>query len=271
MLEKIIIKDNKKSPLGYISKLKNFANGKEYNFKKGINIIIGHNGCGKSTLLELASQYLFVHSGMESKIDKNILEYPNLFETKGLSQDMVFNDGIIVKHDYMTKTFRLRPKSDYKPEEALKSSESFGLFGVSMSNSVGEQTLASLQSLFNLMFNRTTDYSFPVKKIVQISKDCNDMWKYNYTRMLEYYKANSIPCSENNYDYTVLMDEPDRNLDVENIESIYKILSERKEHTQIIAVIHNPILIYKLSKLKYINFIQMDKGYLNKIKNLIEK
>ena len=65
------------------------------------------------------------------------------------------------------------------------------------------------------------------------------------------------------------MDEPDRNLDIDNIQQVYGILSERKEHTQIIAIVHNPILIYKLSKLKDINFIQMERGYLNKIKNLI--
>ena len=67
MIEKIIIKDNKKSPLNYISSLKAFSNGKEYNFKKGVNIIVGPNGCGKSTLLELASCYLWVHDQMQSK------------------------------------------------------------------------------------------------------------------------------------------------------------------------------------------------------------
>ena len=67
MIEKIIIKDNSKSPLNYISDLRAFANGKEYNFKKGVNIIVGPNGCGKSTLLELASCYLWVHDQMQSK------------------------------------------------------------------------------------------------------------------------------------------------------------------------------------------------------------
>lgn len=36
------------------------------------------------------------------------------------------------------------------------------------------------------------------------------------------------------------------------------------ESTQIIAIVHNPALIYKLSKLDCVNFIEMTEGYLNK-------
>lgn len=37
-----------------------------------------------------------------------------------------------------------------------------------------------------------------------------------------------------------------------------------KPQTQIIAIIHNPALIYKLSKLDCVNFIEMTEGYLSK-------
>jgi len=43
--------------------------------------------------------------------------------------------------------------------------------------------------------------------------------------------------------------------------------------TQLIAVIHNPILIYKLSRIRgknKINFIELTDGYLNDIKNVFE-
>ena len=41
--------------------------------------------------------------------------------------------------------------------------------------------------------------------------------------------------------------------------------------TQLICAIHNPILIYKLSKLEHINFIEMTAGYLKEIKNVFSK
>ena len=50
-----------------------------------------------------------------------------------------------------------------------------------------------------------------------------------------------------------------------------KVLSYQKEMTQLIRVIHNPILIYKLSKLDYINFIELTDGYLEEINNVFNK
>ena len=63
----------------------------------------------------------------------------------------------------------------------------------------------------------------------------------------------------------------DRNLDIDNIMDLYKVLSFHKPQTQIIAVIHNPALIYKLSKLDCVNFIEMTKGYLKKITGFMNK
>ena len=71
--------------------------------------------------------------------------------------------------------------------------------------------------------------------------------------------------TESSFEYTVLMDEPDRNLDIDNVMQIYNVLSFHKPQTQIIAIVHNPALIYKLSKLDCVNFIEMTEGYLNKI------
>lgn len=63
----------------------------------------------------------------------------------------------------------------------------------------------------------------------------------------------------------------DRNLDVDNIMDLYNVLSFHKPQTQIIAVIHNPALIYKLSELDCLNFIEMTKGYLKKITSFMNK
>ena len=51
---------------------------------------------------------------------------------------------------------------------------------------------------------------------------------------------------------------------------IFQELGNDKPQTQLIAVIHNPVLIYKLSKLDYVNIIEMSKDYLNKVKQFIE-
>lgn len=89
---------------------------------------------------------------------------------------------------------------------------------------------------------------------------------YRFYR-LPLFKATAVKYgwnTESSFEYTVLMDEPDRNLDIDNIMQIYNVLSFHKPQTQIIAIVHNPALIYKLSKLDCVNFIEMTEGYLNK-------
>ena len=66
-------------------------------------------------------------------------------------------------------------------------------------------------------------------------------------------------------EWTILMDEPDRNLSIDNIKEIQGILSYRKPQTQLIAIVHNPLIIYTLSKKKGINIIEMSEGYVDKV------
>ena len=87
------------------------------------------------------------------------------------------------------------------------------------------------------------------------------------TKLIEAFQRNSLKSEDI---FTILMDEPDQGLDVGNLEEIYGMVSYNKPQTQLIAAIHNPVLIYKLSKLDYVNIIEMSKDYLNKVKQFIE-
>jgi ABC-type transport system involved in cytochrome bd biosynthesis fused ATPase/permease subunit len=82
-----------------------------------------------------------------------------------------------------------------------------------------------------------------------------------------YFKKNSI----DELRFTVILDEPDKNLDIENIEMVENDLLLSTKTSQIIAAIHNPIMIYRLSKLNNVNFIELTKGYIDKINKLINK
>jgi len=84
----------------------------------------------------------------------------------------------------------------------------------------------------------------------------------------EYIKNHRI---QEHDEWTIILDEPDRNLDLKNIDKIKGILSFHKRNTQIIAVVHNPLLIYALSKKKNINFIELTPGYIDRIKNQINE
>jgi len=252
MVYKVAIKDNKKSPLGYLPDLDKFQNGKEYTFKPGVNIIVGENGCGKTTLMNLIRKYLMVDY---TDCDKG--EYRcninNLYESV-LNQNS-FLDGIDVYADYQRNTFRLSHAGEKEENQAIKTFEDFGIMFNQKHSSTGESVLTAISFLFNYMFS----------KKVQLTYDYSQ-FKESDPLYWEYVKSHRWEASD---EWTILMDEPDRNLDIENIDQIKGILSFHKEQTQIIAVVHNPLLIYNLSKKKSINIIEMTEGYVGKVKKLV--
>lgn len=265
MITSIKITDNKRTPLRYLLDIDAFKNDTEYKFTPGINVIIGRNGCGKSTLLNLIAMYTFCTDTMSSSVPSVALSFPCIWD----DENRVF-DGIEIHADYVGKVFRMLPHMEMKKDDILDNIENFTSYVNGTDCSSGEKGIVALNSLFKSMFS-TKDYAFPITELLERSKGYNEMWKRKIDNLIQYYKNNHIKVDEESFEYTVLMDEPDRNLDVQNIMEVYEVLSFHKPQTQIIAVIHNPALIYKLSKLDCVNFVEMTKGYLNEVLSFINQ
>lgn len=253
MITKVVIKDNDNTPIPYLANLDNFKNGKEYTFKDGANVIVGENGCGKTTLLKLIERYLMVDytecsRGMfNSNINALCPPISN-----------IILDGIDVYADYTKNTFRLSHKGEKERGQALNSFEDFETSFEQAHSSTGEGVLVSLNYLFGYIFGKKARLTF----------DYHDQFKDTYPTYVEYVGKHKVECAD---EWTILMDEPDRNLSLDNISQIKAILTYHKPHTQIIAVVHNPLLIYALAKEDGVNFIEMSKGYIKKVKKEINE
>lgn len=269
MITKVKITDKTKTSVPYVADLMCFDTKNEFHFKPGINIIVGPNGSGKSTLLKIIERYLLI------KDDKQ--EIRNLNELcinhYNLKSGPLIPNGVEVFSDYKTTSFKFVHMSDLSKngkQNWLDSIQNFRAACASMNSSTGETVNISLDRLFERMFNGKTDLKFPINDIKEQIKKGNGIWSKEAKVYQEYIDKYSIPFNKNDAEFTIFLDEPDRNLDILHINEIYSILSERKKHAQIIAVIHNPLLIYKLSKHKDINWIEFEDGYINKIKKCID-
>ena len=252
MIEKVVIKDNKKTPIKYLSDLKSFKNGTEYIFKPGVNVIIGENGCGKTTLMNLIRAYLVV--GLD-ECDKGEYNHNiNKLFRSFMERDELL-DGADVYADYERNTFRFCHLGE-KTNDDLKTFNDFGIFFEQKHASTGEGVRMALAALFEKMFS----------KDAKLTYDYSQFEKYS-SAYTDYINSHKVKGDE----WTILMDEPDRNLDIEVIEEIKGILSFHKPHTQIIAVVHNPLLIYSLSNNPDVNLIEMTKGYAKKVRKVVDE
>ena len=138
----------------------------------------------------------------------------------------------------------------------MKDFSTFKHYVNALNSSYGQNTQISLQLLWEMAFNNT-DQAFPIKSL---KKNESNLAK----QLIQYYKKNH----KNGEEFTFLLDEPDRNLDIYALDDLYSICSYHKPNTQLIVVLHNPLLIYKLYKnCKDINWIEMTPNYLNDLQN----
>ena len=266
MITKVIIKDVGNTPIEWCKKV--FKGGEEFNFTPGVNLVIGENGSGKSTLMKLIASYTLCSKTLCTEFKRDGLG--RLFWENYCDANARFQDGVDVFADYTLPTFNLRMASDINDYEFADSINNFQLKMNGMNSSMGESTLISLQILFKFMFSDKAPTVFPMKKIEESVEKSNETWKKRFTELLDYFKGHDIPEAEKTEKrMTLLLDEPDRNLSIKHSKDILNVLKTNRPDTQVIAVIHNPILISKLEGMKHVNIVELTPGYLKEIKEWV--
>ena len=243
---------NKSFPKNYIKGLQGSIPNK-IEFKEGLNVLIGNNGSGKSTILGLIKYYNFCNDKFVSEITRSSISdlIGNSFKIGDDSPDDI--SGVKLVGDYKKPVFNLRDNSQLNDRNSLENTTSFIQKYRHYNSSTGESQWSSIGMLFKIMFEK---YNYNLFK---------DLEKFDKGKpLLDYYNSNNLDSGI----FTIIMDEPDKNLDLGRVKEIYNIISNPRKDTQFIISLHNPALIYKLRDKA--NFIELTDGYLDSIIKFIE-
>lgn len=239
-----------------------------YGFNDGINIVTGRNGSGKSVLLDLIktncgimgrSTYSVMPTPMELNgfFSENWQTIPEWIETRtknlGLPAVQLQWDGSIVHHltpsDFNSDTMWGRMDNMVSTKQSFSGLEI--LDKMMSSRSSGENTNQILHKLLSL----PERYDEPLT-------NANDLWlrasKIHQDWLLSFKFPKGKP--------TLLIDELDNHLDIDNQSSYWKLFEYLSEKWQVIVVSHS-IFAFKQKNVKYIN---LTPGYFKTVKKLIK-
>lgn len=231
-------------------------------FKDGLNVLVGKNGSGKSTILNIIRYLTFCQGGFSSELNANDLDTRfHLDDNKNLYKSFE------MKADYNNLIFNLysmRNDSSRSNDSVLKDRNTVLQFMDLQTKSNGQNQMGDLSQLIHIMFEQK---NYNVNQLItKFDKERNsDVFEDELNLAKKFYSENQKDSNR----VTILMDEVDQGLDVENLEDVYNMLSANREDTQLIVSLHNIALIQKLKKLPFVNIIEIYEGYLNKIENFL--
>lgn len=193
MIDYVKISDPESTPITWWKDV--FPTPREWLFSPRMNILWGRNGSGKSTLLKLIARLLHCEQGGISTVTQHSIQ--ELYGGKRFSRDKAFTMGVEISHNGMAATY-------YDPTNAVglvggmaAFDYDFGMIGAlnaSLRVSSGE---TALWRLGNIMDRYTPEVVYKAKP----HKEDEEL------------VASLLKASFEGGPRTILMDEPDANLD----------------------------------------------------------
>lgn len=222
--------------------------GYTFKFKPGINILWGPNGSGKSTVIKsLARSFHCEESGFSVITEESI---QTLF-SGNTPKDKSRLDGLTLKHDGQAVRY-------YDPAMTvglIGGMAAFdynfmedGVMNATMKASSGQTGLLRFKKILDSVRNGD-----PGKVVQKVSASTNGVWG----KRLDIAKSMFVANAEKGGP-TVLLDEPDRSLDIPNQRFLWALLRHHSPTTQFIIASHGMFGI----DIPGAHYIEMIPGYL---------
>lgn len=258
MIHSVAVKNAKLTPCPWWADVEGLKGRKTFRFKPGLNILWGRNGTGKSTVLTALARYFHCEQGGRSVITTTSCR--EICDTFAHDEKNKWKTGLKVEHDGQT-VFYINPGKAVGLMGGAFDDDFFqeGITNTMMKGSAGQTTLMRTQM--------TLDHLKKSKGKIEdrIGENVNDLWLEIRAKVLEMLKATV----DEKGPLTILLDEPDRSIDLDYARQLWDILPIVARERQVIVATHHPFAIRLDEKPVCAHYIELgNKDYRTKCKDL---
>jgi ABC-type cobalamin/Fe3+-siderophores transport system ATPase subunit len=240
MIKSIKILDTELSAVEWLSCIEDFKGQPLFEFTPGINILWGANGSGKSSLLRLLARMFLCEQGQdEQKATSTSLN--TLIPLRRLEKGLYLSLAAVdLQHDgsptlYMDSgTGKGQIFPGHFDDDFFKES----LLSHAFKGSSGQTTHYRLDSILKRIV--THDFKAP---------DLSAVWDKGKKSLLETFLKGTLESTKP----TILLDEPDRSLDITGQVLFWKFVTKFQDRVQFIIATHN-LLACDLDGANYLTF-----------------
>jgi len=248
MITELRITDRENTPIKWWTKVKGLQRRKVFRFEPGLNLIVGPNGSGKSSILKALATLTHCHQGGVPKVTNESIQVFHRRWNKKTEKKVL--DGMEIVTDGQPVHFFDPEATPGLMAGGTAFDYDFGMVGIQdmfgpQSSSSGQAVLMRMGRI--LMAAKDLPAGAVVEEAARVYKD-EELWEVA-KRGLE----GTIEKGQR----TVLLDEPDRSLDLLNQVTVWAALHRWMPHIQIIVASHNPLAFGR----KRAHYIETVKGY----------
>jgi len=272
VISELRVVDKDKTCIKWWTKVEAFKRRTVFKFKPGLNILWAPNGHGKTTLLLAIARMLHAEQGRNTTITQQSLTELFGFGMRSFRRgsdkmtheelaEEEFKSGLLPVHDGQSVMY-------FDPGHAVGLSrggaafdEDFFMEGVgslASRGSAGETTLQRMNGIFAVFLGKAP---WPDIKYTMERRGVNDLWGTRIDVVAEFLKG-TIPKGQP----TILLDEPDRSLDIPYQFGIWRALPRDSKNFQIIVATHS---LFALN-IPGAHYIDMKKGYLKQCRDVMK-